>query len=169
MVTDGGIAVQPMRRFATWDRPALAWALLTLFVVMALVAGLPAFHASVGLTQTDAIDQGITVPSVRLLPIALVLLASLLAARLVSSGRSSGDRARSHSTCANPGSYCERPARDARSCVRMLAGLLRAGSADPDALTIAVAVRNLGTLRVAPSRRGTGGFFVSPKAVLMRI
>lgn len=169
MVTDGGIAVQPMRRFATWDRPVLAWALLTLFVVMALVAGLPAFHASVGLTQTDAIDQGITVPSAKVLTASLVLLVSFVVTGLAAVWRFKGERGRIHAGCAGAGSHREHPVRDARSCVRMLTGFLRAGSSDSEAPAIAFAMRNLGTLRVAPSRRVTGGFFVSPKAVLMRI
>lgn len=168
-MTKIGMAAQVTRDSVSQNRSALAWALLTLFLVLALVAGLPAFHDSLGLTQTDAMDQGISVPSVKILTTSVALLLSFLMARLMSSGRAVGDLRRGYARASSAGHHDEHTIRDARSRLRILTGMLRSGSSLPDALNSHTTLRTLRALRIAPSRRITGGSFAFPKAVRMRI
>jgi len=151
------------------DRSALAWVLLTAFVILSLVAGLPQFHDSVGLTQTDAMDQGITVPSVKLLTVSLVLMLSFIFARFMASGRAVGDQGRGCTRSSASGSCITRTLRDFRSRLFIFLGRSKSGSAEPDALTSTFTPRTLRALRIAPSRRHTGGPFLCPQVVRMRI
>lgn len=169
MVTKSGMAAQVTRHSESQNRSALAWALLTLFLVLALVAGLPAFHDSVGLTQTDAMDQGITVPSVKLLTVSLSLMLSLLVARFMASGRALGERGRGSLRASTSAPNASHTVRDARSGLFVLLGGSRSGSAEPDALNSTFAPRTLWALRIASSRRITGGSFLCPQVVRMRI